>query len=224
MADEAIPPSAAHRHPLAGRRQSAEHVAKRVAAVALIKANWTPEKYATWYVTNAAANRANGQKPEVRARNAQKKIGSTPRNKGNRWQAKLTPEEVRAITARRARERRARSPKRRLHERISARVRQSLRGDKYRRSWEALVGYTLAELHWHLDRTMPAGFTWDDFAAGDLHVDHIIPVAAFNFTKAEDIDFKRCWALSNLRLLPAQENLAKKATLSAPFQPSLAIG
>ena len=35
--------------------------------------------------------------------------------------------------------------------------------------------------------------------------------------------FERCWALKNLRLLPAKENFAKKDKLEKPFQPSLMI-
>jgi len=34
---------------------------------------------------------------------------------------------------------------------------------------------------------------------------------------------KRCWALSNLRLLPAKENMIKHNKLDRPFQPALRI-
>lgn len=36
-------------------------------------------------------------------------------------------------------------------------------------------------------------------------------------------DFKRCWALRNLQLLPAKDNLRKNAKIGKPFQPSLGI-
>ena len=72
-------------------------------------------------------------------------------------------------------------------------------------------------------KTLPVGHTWTDFLEGDFHIDHIIPCAAFNFQSPEDPDFKRCWALSNLQLLPAEENLKKGAKLLQPFQPSLAL-
>jgi hypothetical protein len=221
MADTTLSEDPPRRHALAGRKQSAEHIAKRMSATARAKASWSPEQYATWYAANSAANRINGQKPEVRAANARKKVGSTPWTKGNRWQDKFSPEEVRAITAKRARDRRAKSPKRKLNERIRALVGHSLRGNKGGRSWEALVGYTFEQLQKRLTRTMPAGYSWADI--GELHVDHIIPVSAFNFTTSEDIDFKRCWALSNLQLLPKADNLKKKATLKRPFQPSLSL-
>jgi len=52
------------------------------------------------------------------------------------------------------------------------------------------------------------------------HIDHIIPVSAFNFTKPEHIDFNKCWALSNLQPLWAEENLSKHKKLKEAFQPS----
>jgi len=70
---------------------------------------------------------------------------------------------------------------------------------------------------------MPKGYCWQDFLEGKLHIDHKIPISAFNFTKSEHIDFKRCWALSNLQLLPARENIIKSNHLSKPFQPALKI-
>jgi 5-methylcytosine-specific restriction endonuclease McrA len=71
---------------------------------------------------------------------------------------------------------------------------------------------------------MPLGYTWQDFLSGKLHIDHIIPIAAFNFRSPGDADFKHCWALKNLRLLPAKENMRKGAKLTAPHQPGLAFG
>ena len=91
------------------------------------------------------------------------------------------------------------------------------------RHWEDLLGYTCADLEARLRETVPAGYTWDDFMLGELQIDHIIPVAAFNITSYEDIDFRRCWALTNLQLLTDPKNKSKGAKLSAPFQPSLAL-
>jgi hypothetical protein len=49
------------------------------------------------------------------------------------------------------------------------------------------------------------------------------PITAFNFNTPEDIDFKRCWALSNLQPLWARDNLSKQNKLIKPFQPSLLL-
>ena len=95
------------------------------------------------------------------------------------------------------------------------------RGARKSARWEAMVGYTINDLVRRLKRTIPKGFTWADFMAGLLHTEHKVPLDAFNFTCETDLDFRRAWALSNLRLLPAAENLAKGNTLDGPFQPSL---
>ena len=110
----------------------------------------------------------------------------------------------------------------RLRCRMSVGIRKSLRTGKGGASWLTLVPYTLKQLKSHLMKTMPEGYTWDDFMTGELHIDHILPVSKFNITSASDIDFGRCWALKNLRLLPAAENISKHAKLAKPLQPSFA--
>jgi hypothetical protein len=52
-------------------------------------------------------------------------------------------------------------------------------------------------------------------------IDHVIPVSAFNFTRAEDVDFKHCWSLKNLRPLWRKQNISKRDKLEIPFQPAL---
>jgi len=110
-----------------------------------------------------------------------------------------------------------------LNRRMSAMVRNSLRGNKNGQYWEDLIGYTLIDLIKHLKKTIPDGYNWQDCLNGRLHIDHIIPISAFNFSTPKHVDFKRCWALENLRLLPAEENLRKNNKLFRPFQPALAI-
>ena len=90
-------------------------------------------------------------------------------------------------------------------------------------TWESLVGYSLDDLMARLMETMPAGYTWDDFLSGALEIEHIVPLAVFNFTEDTDLDFRRAWALGNLRLLPSAENQAKADKLDGQFQPSLSF-
>jgi len=96
-----------------------------------------------------------------------------------------------------------------LGHRMRTAINTSLRGCKKGRHWENLVGYTFDDLLKRLNKTMPEGYTWDNYLNSELHIDHIIPISKFNFTTSRDADFKRCWALDNLRLLPAEENLRK---------------
>lgn len=110
-----------------------------------------------------------------------------------------------------------------LNHKIKAAIAISLKGNKAGRSWETLVGYSLEDLIKRLKKTMPPYYCWKDFLEGKLEVDHIIPLSVWNFNNSEQINFKRCWALKNLQLLPAEENLKKSNHLLKPFQPSLAI-
>lgn len=110
----------------------------------------------------------------------------------------------------------------RLNRNMSSGIWQSLKTDKGGISWNKYVDYTLDDLIKRLKSTLPKGYTWGDYIKGaNLHIDHIIPKSKFNITSMECTDFKRCWALKNLQLLPALENMQKGVKLDKPFQPSL---
>lgn len=120
-------------------------------------------------------------------------------------------------------ERRKNNPKIKLSQTISTLMRRSLKGNKNGIHWEDKVDYTLEDLTTHLKTTIPKGFTWQDYLDGKLHFEHIIPIYVFNFDNYSQLDFERCWALSNLRLLEATENMKKNNKIDKPFQPSLKI-
>ena len=96
-----------------------------------------------------------------------------------------------------------------LNNKMAVSIGDSLKGNKAGRHWEILVDYTLKDLIKRLKKTMPEGYTWQDYLDGKLHIDHIVPKSIFNFTIPEHPDFKRCWALDNLQLLTAKENHIK---------------
>lgn len=112
----------------------------------------------------------------------------------------------------------------RLNHRISNGMLSCLkRGSKNGRSWKNLVGYNIEQLQKHLKKTMPEDYIWQDFLNGDLQIDHIIPVKAFDFDKPEDLGFKYCWNLNNLRLIKKEENNKKRAKIIKPYQTNLNI-
>ena len=96
-----------------------------------------------------------------------------------------------------------------INDRMRSAVRRGLAGGKRGRRWESILGYTNEELVSHLKRQMPNGFTKDDLK--DLHIDHIVPLASFEIKGMSCPEFKAAWALTNLRLLDATENLRKGA-------------
>ena len=113
-------------------------------------------------------------------------------------------------------------PRFKLNHLVRGNIAQTLKTRKTKATWD-LLDYTIDELIEHLKKTTPNGYNWQDFMDGKLHVDHKIPIAVFNYTSADQIDFKRCWALENLQLLPAKDNLSKGAKIDQPFQPCLAL-
>lgn len=84
-----------------------------------------------------------------------------------------------------------------------------LKAGRFNAKWPALLGYTMADLVAHLQRTLPKGARWEQFLAGELHIDHITPRAAFDLTDLREV--QACWTLGNLRLLRAKDNMVKAA-------------
>ena len=100
-----------------------------------------------------------------------------------------------------------------LNHAISNGTRRSLRGNKFGRHWESLVGYTVDDLEKHLEPLFTVGMTWENY--GDWHIDHIIPIALWQYSSYEDREFKQCWSLANLQPLWAEENIKKGSKIAA---------
>ncbi len=87
-------------------------------------------------------------------------------------------------------------------------IRDCLKGRRKGKRTFELLGFSVAELQSHLERQFTQGMSWDNM--GDWHIDHILPKASFNILEEGDEEFRRCWALANLRPLWAGENAMKK--------------
>jgi len=84
-----------------------------------------------------------------------------------------------------------------------------------------------------LEALWEPGMSWDNHTKDGWHIDHIIPISHFSYSSPTDPDFKRCWALSNLKPRWATTeiavnhdskqvgNLNKKDTILKPVQPTL---
>lgn len=110
-----------------------------------------------------------------------------------------------------------------LKNRVRVLMYSSLRQTKNGRKWQDLVGYSIEDLRLYIEKQFYDGMNWERFLAGEIHIDHKIPVSVFNFSSPDHIDFKRCWSLKNLRPMWALENISKGAKLDRPFQPSLQL-
>lgn len=98
----------------------------------------------------------------------------------------------------------------RLNMRLRVQIRKALKGKKAGRSWEQFVGYSLDDLVAHLSKMLPKKVALDQALADGWHIDHIVPKSTFNL--ADPVELKEAWALSNLRLIPAADNLRKNAS------------
>lgn len=102
-------------------------------------------------------------------------------------------------------------PENRLRSNCSIAIRRFLQGKKSGKPWASLVDYTMPELMTHLERQFVKGMSWENY--GEWHVDHIVPLASFEFGGADSDAFKRAFALANLRPLWGCDNQRKSATV-----------
>lgn len=90
---------------------------------------------------------------------------------------------------------------------LRARIRAAIKRDKTTKSFSTmkLVGCTIEELKNHLKSQFDNKMNWQNY--GSWHVDHIIPVTAFNLSDLEQQ--KECFHFTNLQPLWGTENLRK---------------
>ena len=96
-----------------------------------------------------------------------------------------------------------------LTKRMYSIIRFCILNDKAGYKWESYVEYTLEDLKKHLKETISECYTWNDYLDGKLELDHITPISDFNYSEITDYEFKKCWALNNLRLVTPKENHSK---------------
>jgi len=124
--------------------------------------------------------------------------------------------------------RRKRDPAYALINRMDKAVRRALKRRKYDGRPVRIgpnlkyLDYTGDELAKHLISTLPDGYKlpWD---LGKLHIDHIIPKSAFKYKTPDDRAFKKCWSLSNLRLISRGSNIKKGDRMPFRFGEELVI-
>lgn len=97
----------------------------------------------------------------------------------------------------------------RLHQSMAHAVSRGVTGGKMGVRWEALVGYSTAELVEHLESLFLDGMTWDNYGRGGWHVDHVVPLSWFPIEGPDCAAFNMCWSLQNLQPLWAHDNIAK---------------
>lgn len=145
----------------------------------------------------AFKNRRNTYQPRCRAcHNIESK----------KWN-EVNKEKRRDIAARSARKRRN-DPSVRAFCSVSRRISEALQGEKNGAPTFLIVGYSKEDLRRHLEKTFTKMMSWSNYGSY-WHIDHITPASSFDVRDEEQM--KQCWALNNLRALPAKENISKGA-------------
>ena len=114
------------------------------------------------------------------------------------------------------------TPRLLLSKRSKSAIRKSIRGHNSPQGWRSALHFTPDQLRAHLEKQLLPGMSWENYGTV-WHIDHIIPVAAFNITSVDDFDFRRCWCLSNLRPLWKADNLRKGRKLPFVVQAALPL-
>jgi hypothetical protein len=101
------------------------------------------------------------------------------------------------------------TPRGAVTRRLRERIRSTLKGLTKSRHLYDLCGCDRAHLITHMEKQFTKGMSWEIFLTGEIHIDHKVPCAAFDFNKKEDQ--QACFHYTNLQPLWAKDNLSKRA-------------
>jgi hypothetical protein len=95
----------------------------------------------------------------------------------------------------------------RIKKSLQTRITSSINGNKLYNHSIDLLGCSIIDVRKHLEKQFQKGMTWDNWGVFGWHIDHIIPISSFDFTKKEDQ--YRCWHYTNLQPLWWLDNIMK---------------
>jgi hypothetical protein len=81
---------------------------------------------------------------------------------------------------------------------------------------------TIQELKEHLEKQFDSWMSWDNYGMYDpkrdtWNIDHIIPHSSFHYETMDCDEFRKCWALENLRPLKSIDNIRKGKKIDFNF-------
>jgi hypothetical protein len=145
-----------------------------------------------------------------------------------RWNLK-NKDKVNARAAERERKKR-KNPVYRIRLNVGRSVREALSIQGVKKGWRSFfdyVDYTLEDLKIHLESLFEPWMTQNNYGSYSVknwndndsstwtwNIDHIIPQSDLPFESMEDENFKKCWALTNLRPYSSKQNNIDGATHS----------
>jgi hypothetical protein len=188
--------------------------------------NLYPSTHAVWYLAELAReiksfpdwgclwDEEQSKKRESSQR--AEKWKQTPREKRDEINARIrasrATDEARAKRREYKRARIEADPSLKIQGALRTRLRKFIRGNN-KSGIRNLLGCSWLQFRRHLEAQFTRGIAWENYGP-HWHVDHIIPCAAFDHTKPEQV--RQCWHFTTLRPLEAKVNLAKGAKIEAP--------
>lgn len=97
----------------------------------------------------------------------------------------------------------------RINRSISGGIWSCIKQNKANQHWEDIVDFTFEQLKEHLESQFTPEMNWNNYGKYGWHIDHIIPKRSLPYTSPDDLNFKICWHLNNLRPLWYLENLSR---------------
>ena len=123
----------------------------------------------------------------------------------------------------RVKKKRITNPEFKIKENMSRRIRHVFKMQNLSKNNNSIMkylNYTMIQLKEHIQSLFEEWMTWDnqgkyipaewddnDKSTWKWQLDHIIPQSDLPYTSMDDENFKKCWALENLRPLCAKQNL-----------------
>lgn len=202
-----------HRHPtcVGGRLHSCKKCSIRISVERAKNSEKDKARKSAWAKNKWLTDPAYVARAKMRGKEyfSREDVKSEQRERARRFRS-ANPDRVKEVRAR-CRARKKNDPKSILDNRIRSGLNQSLRvkvAKKTGRTYSVL-GYSAAELMAHIERQFLPGMEWSNI--GQWHVDHIVPLSSFKYHSTDCPEFKRAWALTNLRPLWAYDNIRKHA-------------
>jgi len=96
-----------------------------------------------------------------------------------------------------------------LKKKLRKRFKSHLKARGLRKSESVLklLGCDIQQFRAHIESKFKIGMNWNNYGYWGWHIDHILPCAAFDFTKEEER--QKCWHYTNLQPLWMKDNLKK---------------
>jgi len=99
----------------------------------------------------------------------------------------------------------------RLNKNVRSFLRKAIKGEIQSSKYEEILGYSIEELKEHLEKRFLPGMKFENY--GKWEVDHRTPLVNYEYGCTRCPDFKKAWALENLRPLWAYHNRKRKKKL-----------